>query len=598
MDSTLSSIRNIAAALLLAAPALLPTSAAAVNHDRVVGPLAPGRFAVACSNLEQDAARIAQSGVPPANFWDGIGGRYITEILAHPASALRINAVSPDQRDIYPGTGGETVEYVAIVCHPTSRGNTDPDYLLPGTDDVVPHMLPPGAQPRLLNVSEYDEARGLQVIGPTATDPAKLPLIVYSHGLAGSPIGKGYINVMTQLAAQGYMVAAIFHGDPRFSRVRIEDFDDYVYAVFNFGRIAEMMLLRPVALRAMTDVLLAHPGYSPAIDTERIGGFGASMGGQAMAHLLGARITTSIGLACRETVQDPRIKAAFAYVPYSGQSWLPAFCDDQRGAEGVTRPFMAMTGSQDTTASEKMSEQAIHRMKGSRYMISLLGGEHELRPQDSGDLFTWMLTFFNAYLDVRTDPGAMARLIKMAQVQGGRDDSLVVDVHVPTSFDTANFERPAREFYNTSLDHYFMAAGQDEVDIILAGGAGPGWILTNESFKVFSRLPPDTFTNVTPVCRFYGALAGGPNSHFFTASPGECEIVKRAGGWYYEGIGFNVLPQGNGDCPSGMLEVNRAYNDRFRSNDSNHRYSTSDSTMREMSRRGWIVEGTVWCSRP
>ena len=297
-------------------------------------------------------------------------------------------------------------------------------------------------------------------------------------------------------------------------------------------------------------------------------------------------------------MQDPRIKAAFAYVPYSGQSWLPAFCDDQRGAEGVTRPFMAMTGSQDTTAPEKLSEQAVNRMKGSRYMISLLGGEHELRTQDAGDLFTWMLTFFNAYLDVRADPGAMARLIKMAQVQGGRMDSLVVDVHVPTSFDTANFERPAREFYNTQLDHYFMAAGQDEVDIILAGGAGPGWVLTNESFKVFSRLPSDTFTTVTPVCRFYGALAGGPNSHFFTASPGECEFVKGAGGWYYEGIGFNVVPQNNGDCPAGMLEVNRAYNDRFRTNDSNHRYSTSDSTMREMSRRGWIVEGTVWCSRP
>lgn len=598
MDSTLSSIRNIAASLLLAAPALLATPAAAVNHDVVVGPLAPGRFEVACSNIEQDAARIAQFALPPADFWDGTGGRYITEILAQPSSALRINAVSPDERQIYPGTGGESVEYVAIVCHPTTRANADPGYPLPGTDDVVPHMLPPGAEPRLISASEYLATLGIQVSPAPPAGPAKMPLIVYSHGLAGSPIGKGYINVMTQLAAQGYMVAAIFHGDPRFSRVRLEDFDDYVYALFNFSRIAEMMLLRPVALRAMTDVLLGHPGYSPAIDAQRIGGFGASMGGQAMAHLLGARITSSIGLACRETVQDPRIKAAFAYVPYSGQSWLPAFCDDQRGAEGVTRPFMAMTGSQDTTAPEKLSEQAVNRMKGSRYMISLLGGEHELRTQDAGDLFTWMLTFFNAYLDVRADPGAMARLIKMAQVQGGRIDSLVVDVHVPTSFDTANHERPAREFYNTQLDHYFMAAGQDEVDIILAGGAGPGWILTNESFKVFSRLPPDAFTTVTPVCRFYGALAGGPNSHFFTASPSECELVKRAGGWYFEGIGFNVLPQGSGDCPSGMLEVNRAYNDRFRTNDSNHRYSTSDSTMREMARRGWIVEGTVWCSRP
>jgi phosphotransferase system enzyme I (PtsI) len=44
----------------------------------------------------------------------------------------------------------------------------------------------------------------------------------------------------------------------------------------------------------LVKVLLGHPGYSPAIDAERIGGFGASMGGQAMAHLLGAREPLSI----------------------------------------------------------------------------------------------------------------------------------------------------------------------------------------------------------------------------------------------------------------------------------------------------------------
>jgi predicted dienelactone hydrolase len=598
MDSTLSPIRNIAARLLLAAPALILTPAAAVNHDLVVSPLAPGRFEVACSNIEQDAERIAQFGLPPADFWDGTGGRYITEILSQPSSALRINAVSPDRWRLYPGTAGETVEYVAIVCHPTTRTNTDPDYTLPGTDDVVPHMLPPGVEPRLISNSEYLATLGIQASPAPPAGPAKMPLIVYSHGLAGSPIGKGYINVMVQLAAQGYMVAAIFHGDPRFSRVRLGDFDDYLYAFIYYGRIAEMMLLRPIALKTMTDVLLDHPGYSPAIDADRIAGFGASMGGQAMAHLLGARITTTLGLACTETVQDPRIKAAFAYVPYSGQSWLPAFCDDQRGAEGVTRPFMAMTGSHDTTAPEKMSEQAINRMKGSRYMISLLGGQHELRTQDAGDLFAWMLTFLNAYLDVRADPGAMARLIRMAQVRGGRADSLVVDVHVPTSFDAGLHEGPAVEFYHRDLNHYFLAAGQDEIDI-LSSGAGPGWAVSGESFKVHRQIPPDALMPIVPVCRFYGAPAGGPNSHFFTADPEECDIVKRAAGWYFEGIGFYVTPiVAFGQCAPGQLHVMRAYNDRARFNDSNHRYSTSDSIMREMSRLGWIVEGTAWCAWP
>jgi len=588
--------------LLAAAIPACALPALAANHELTINPLPAGRFEVACSNIEQDTSRLV-AGSEPADYWAGrvVEGRprYISELLVHPGSALRVDALVPDLRQLYPGNAGDVVEFTAIVCHPTPRDNPDPDYPLPGTSDVVPHMLPPGAQPKLLTAAEYASAFGLD---PSALPPGavmQLPLIVYSHGLGGSPIGKGYIAVMSQLAAQGYMVAAIFHGDPRFSRVRIEDLSDAFYALTNFDRIVEMMLMRPVSLKAMTDVLLGHAGYAPAVDTERIGGFGASMGGQAMAHLLGARITATLGKSCRETVTDPRIKAAVGYVPYAGQSFLPAFCDDQAGAEGVERPFLAITGSADTTAPEYLAEQAVNRFKGSRYMVSLAGGEHELRAEDAGDIFTWMITFFNAYLDVRADSGAWARWIKMGRVNGGRTDSLVVDVHVPTTFDGSVHQAPVREFYNTDLDHYFLAAWQGEVDIILSGGAGQGWVLTNESFKGYRQLAPALFSAIAPVCRFYGAAAGGPNSHFFTASPDSCEAVKQMGGWFYEGIGFYVLPlTATGRCPAGQFEVMRAYNDRWRQNDSNHRYSTSDSTMREMARRGWIVEGTAWCALP
>jgi len=67
---------------------------------------------------------------------------------------------------------------------------------------------------------EYAQTLGI-VIDPAASLPMRLPLVVYSHGLTGSPISKGYVQVMVELAAHGFMVAAVFHGDPRFSRVRI-----------------------------------------------------------------------------------------------------------------------------------------------------------------------------------------------------------------------------------------------------------------------------------------------------------------------------------------------------------------------------------------
>ena len=47
-----------------------------------------------------------------------------------------------------------------------------------------------------------------------------------------------------------------------------------------------------------------------------------------------------------------------------------------------------------------------------------------------------------------------------------------------------------------------------------------------------------------------------------------------SGGWFYEGIGFYIVPVGNPrQCPAGWLSVNRAYNNGFVRNDSNHRFT-------------------------
>jgi len=142
-------------------------------------------------------------------------------------------------------------------------------------------------------------------------------------------------------------------------------------------------------------------------------------------------------------------------------------------------------------------------------------------------------------------------------------------------------------------------AGADEIANILNGRAGPGWELTGQSFKVWPQQPAGPSIGAGPVCRFYGTPAGGPNSHFFTVSATECDTVKRAGGWFYEGIGFYIRPVGmDGRCADGLLAVNRAYNNGFVRNDSNHRFSTSDSTMRDMQSAGWTVEGAVMCAQP
>jgi fermentation-respiration switch protein FrsA (DUF1100 family) len=600
MDST----RRILAAL--AAAVALP--AAAINHEATIQPIARGPFAVACSNVQMDAARVP-AGVDITEFWEGFNNRYVTDLLVNPQASVQFDVAVPDQSSIYPGHAGGNVRFAAIVCHPTSRANTDADYTLP-TGNVIPHMLPPGQAPRLISQAEYAATLAGADPGATFGAPQRLPAVIFSHGLTGSPIDDGYVQFVVELAAQGFVVAAPFHGDPRFSRVRIDNIGDLGFLLTQFDRVVEMQLMRPLSLKAMTDVLLAS-AWAGAVDTQRIGGFGASLGGEAMTLLAGANLTSTLGGHCETNVpHDPRIRAIATYVPFAGWSFLPAFCQSQQGADNVNRPFLAISGTADTTAPIDQMRQALVRFDDSRFLVELAEGQHELRPEDVGDVFTWTITFLRAYLDVPEGAdaaaanSAMARFIKMKSVVGGRVDTITIDVHVPSAaprvaFPDTTGETRAIEFFNTILGHFFVAAGPDEIAGIRSGAAGPGWVETGQSFKVFDRMIADAAGTAAPVCRFYGVPAGGPNSHFFTASPSECDLVKRNGGWFFEGIGFFILPvQPDGQCPPGYLSVNRAYNNGFPRNDSNHRFTTSDSTLREMGQQGWAMEGTVMCARP
>ena len=552
--------------LAAALAALAAAPSFALNHENVVAPVVLGPHKVACSNIEQDTSRMIAGSVP-ADYWEGrlVNDQllYITQILAAPQSAIVYDAIPPDDRGLYPNTANSRVTFAAIVCHPTPSTNQDPDYPLPDGVGVVPRMQRAGAPPKLL--------------------PQAFPMVVYSHGLGGSPIGKGYIDSMVALASFGYVVAAPFHADNRFSRVRIENLSDFFYLLTQYDRVAEMMAVRPVALKAIVDVLLAHPQFRAAIDPDRIAGFGASLGGQAMMNLMGAKLTTSVGLACRETVRDPRLKAAVAYVPYSGQTFLPSFCDDQSGADLIDRPLLAIAGTADTTAPIKMTQQAVNRLKGSRYLVELVGGEHELRPEDAGDLFTWMVTFYRAYLEQQ--PAAMAAFIRMEGVSGGREDHLTVDAHVPASL--APGEALVTELRNG--DRFFLAENQAEIDSLKSFG----YATTGYAFKAWITPPASAEAN----CHFdYAVAAGG--SVFRT-----CGWTKRLGIWtvYNEDGGFFIeKADASGRCRPGLLEVNRLYLPRYALSrgSANQRLVTSDSAAREMVANGWIPLPATLCARP
>src|SRR5258708_4356748 len=202
-----------------------------------------------------------------------------------------------------------------------------------------------GAVQKLSSLDEYRGAFHVALEGHGLT--ASLPLIVYSHGLTGSPISKGYVGVLVQLAAQGYIVAGVFHGDPRFSRVRVEDLSDFVYLLGNFDHVVEMELLRPLSLKTMTDVLLTS-AFAPGIDRDRIGGFGASLGGEAMTMLVGARVTTRLDRNCSEPAHAPPLRPLGGYVPFRRHPFLPPRCRGPAGAAGRKPPHLPTAGTSGT----------------------------------------------------------------------------------------------------------------------------------------------------------------------------------------------------------------------------------------------------------
>jgi len=160
----------------------------------------------------------------------------------------------------------------------------------------------------------------------------------------------------------------------------------------------------------------------------------------------------------------------------------------------------------------------------------------------------------------------------------------------------------AVEYYNVNLDHYFVTATAFEQNSVETGGAGPGWFRTGDTFHTLAANAGNA--GAKPVCRFYGSVSPGPNSHFYTLDPVECQSLKDLQAiqpanrprWNYEGIAFsNFLANGSG-CPAGTTPVYRYYNNGFPVRDSNHRFATDPSVTPFMQSQGWTFEGVAFCA--
>jgi hypothetical protein len=426
---------------------------------------------------------------------------------------------------------------------------------------------------------------------------ARYPVLLFSHGLTGSPISGDYINAVRVFASWGYVVVAPFHGDLRFADIKLTSFSDIFYALINIKTFVAMQAVRPLSMSMALDALLPGGTLQPRfqvqfaghVDPARVGGFGASLGGESLLLMAGAQLTTTVGQAYKQVTFDPRLKAAAGYVPYFGQEVFPAFGRDQNGLQGVTLPFLAISGTADTTAPIGATEKGFAYFTGTRQLVALTGVEHGFDPAFSDEIFTWSLRFLEGQLS--GSAVARATSARMTSVAGGGEDVLRTDYMAPLP--ESSGERTVVEFRNDSLNHYFMTAEPFESALLDAGVVIPGWQRTGFAFKAWSAGDPRGL----PVCRFFGKPGVGPNTHFYTNNDYECALVRASPEWLYEGTAFNSDAPSGETCAPDRIPVMRIYN-RGVALEVSHRFVTSHSEAREMAQRGWLVEGPVFCSVP
>ncbi len=540
----------------------------------VVPPRGPGTWAVGCSNVEQDFTRVP-AGQPASAWWEGLPDgsnvRYVTDLLVDPAHSFVVQRTLPDDGGLYGPYAGGNIVYANIVCYPTDPGNPHADYVLP-TGNLVPHMQRGGEAP----------------VFPAGS--ARFPVLLFSHGLSGSPLSGDYIEALKLFASHGYVVVAPFHGDLRFADLDLEGFADVIYALRNFRTFVAMQAVRPLSLSSALDVVLDHPDFRDRIDKAQVGGFGASLGGESLLLMAGARLTTTIGQSSARVTVDPRLKAAAGYVPYFGVDVYPAFGRDLAGLDGVMLPFLAIGGTADTTAPLSVIERGVRRMSDTRQLVALTGLQHGFDPRYASDLFTWSLDFLEGQLS--GNEVARAHSAGMTQVAGGMEDVQRIDYMAPTPVRGPG-EAVVVEYYNPSLRHYFITASPAEMAMLDAGLVVPGWERTTYAFK---QRPAGSQFGLA-ACRFFGTPPLGPDSHFYTIDAAECAKVRANPLWTYEEIAFNAQAPIGEDCASDRVPVLRLYNNGM-GGQANHRYTTSRSETRALRDNGWIVEGTVFCGIP
>ena len=182
-----------------------------------------------------------------------------------------------------------------------------------------------------------------------------------------------------------------------------------------------------------------------------------------------------------------------------------------------------------------------------------------------------------------TSPGAYAFTARVTDAYGG---SITREFTFAVKSDIAPAgSATVVEYYNVSLDHYFITWIADEIAKLDGGIAIKGWVRTGNTFNTY----PAAQAITSPICRYYIPPALG-NSHFFGRGSAECSATGATNPTsVLEDASFmHMMLPAAGACPAGATPVYRLFSNR---KDANHRYTTQRGVRDAMVAKGWLAEG-------
>jgi len=204
-----------------------------------------------------------------------------------------------------------------------------------------PLKIPDSAEPRTLDFTVHDANRQrdipIRVFPPTGKAPA--PVVLFSHGLGGSP--EAYVYLGRHWAARGYVGVFLDHPGSDTSVWRDAPAGERRATMRNAVSL-ENFMLRVKDVPAVLDELerwdrsTTHP-LSGRLDLGRVGMAGHSFGAVTTQGVSGQAFAVG-----NMSLTDSRIKAALVMSP-SG----PRRGDPERAFGSVKIPWMLMTGTRD-----------------------------------------------------------------------------------------------------------------------------------------------------------------------------------------------------------------------------------------------------------